>query len=153
MEINSTGITINPHIKNVYGFLILSSCSLLIGTVSKDKKEISLEQKIDNKDYETIIRRSKKKGWCSLIRFYVKRQEELTKYIDKHLEQFFIIDNMLNISGLIIAGQKNPIKRYLTNKNRKLTLNKFIKTIIELDNDGIFGLNEAICKSMINDNL
>ena len=150
---NSTVITINPHIKNVYGFLILSSCSLLIGTVSKDKKEICLEQKIDNKDYETIIRRSKKKGWCSLIRFCVKRQEELTKYIGKHLEQFFIIDNMLNISGLIIAGPKNPIKRYLTNKNRKLTLNKFITTIIELDNDGIFGLNEAICKSMINDNL
>ena len=129
--------------------MILSSCSLLIGTVSKDKKEINLKQKIDNKDYRTIIRR-RKKGWCSLIRFCVKRQEELTKYIDKHLEQFFIIDNMLNISGLIIAGQKNPIKRYLTNKNRKLTLNKFITTIIELDNDGIFGLNEAICKSKIN---
>ena len=110
-----------------------------------------MEQKIDNKDYGTIIRR-RRKGWCSL-RFLDKRQEELTKYIDKHLEQFFIVDNMLNISGLIRAGQKNPIKRYLTNKNRKLTLNKYITTIIELDNDGIFGLNEAISKSMINDNL
>ena len=151
MEINSTSITINPHIKNVYGFLILSSCSILIGTVSKNKKEINFEQKIDNKDYGTIIRN--KKGWSSLIRFWVKRQENMTKFIDEKLEQFFIIDNMLNISALIIAGPKNPIKRYLTNKNRKLTMNKYITTIMELENDGKFGLNVAIQKSMINDNL
>ena len=40
MEINSTDIIINPSINNVYGFLILSSFSVLIGTVPKDKAEI-----------------------------------------------------------------------------------------------------------------
>ena len=81
------------------------------------------------------------------------RQREVTKYIDEHLEQFFIKDNMLNISGLIIAGQKNPINRYLTNKIRKLTMDKYITTIIELEYDGKSGFDQAIYLSMINDNL
>ena len=60
---------------------------------------------------------------------------------------------MLNISGLIIAGQKNPINRYLTNKIRKLTMDKYITTIIELEYDGKSGFDQAIYLSMINDNL
>ena len=43
MKIKSTDIIINLSIKNVYGFLILSSFSVLIGTVSKDKAEINFE--------------------------------------------------------------------------------------------------------------
>ena len=48
MKINSTDIIINPSINNVYDFLILSSFSVLIGTVSKNKEEINFEQKINN---------------------------------------------------------------------------------------------------------
>ena len=154
MEINSTDIIINPSIKNVYGFLILSSFSVLIGTVSKDKAEINFEQKINNKDLRPIIKR--RKGSSSFIRFwryFIEKQERITKYIDELLEQCFIKDNMINISGLIIAGPNNPIQRYLASKNRKLTMNKFITSIIELENDGKLGFNEAIVKSMIKDNL
>ena len=60
---------------------------------------------------------------------------------------------MFNISRLIIAGPNNPIQRYLTSKNRKLTMNKLITSIIELENDGKLGFNEAIVKSMIKYNL
>ena len=59
MKIKSTDIIINPSIKNVYGFLILSSFSVLIGTVSKNKEEINFEQKINNKDLRPIIKRRK----------------------------------------------------------------------------------------------
>ena len=149
MENNSGNLTINPQIKNTYGFLILSCSSVLIGTVSKDKKEINFESAFNNKDWKEIRGHSRNR----FFRIFMDRQREVTKYIDEHLEQFFIKDNMLNISGLIIAGQKNPINRYLTNKIRKLTMDKYITTIIELEYDGKSGFDQAIYLSMINDNL
>ena len=148
MEINLANITLNPQIKNVYGFLIISDWSFLIGTVLKNKKEINIEKKIKKPFLPT-------RASSSAIRFrriFIERQYSFIKEIDEHLEQYFIKDNMLNISGLIIAGQKNTIERYLKYKNR--ILNKYIITIIELEcDDDKLGFNEAISKSMISDNL
>ena len=149
MEINSASITINSQIKNIYGFLILSGWHFLIGTVSKNKKEINIEKEILNKPHWPI------RGGASAIRYkriYLERQYSFFKEIDELLEQFFIKDNEINISGLIIAGSKDTIKAYLKIKNRNLILNKYITTKIELENEGKLGFNEAIDKSMINDN-
>ena len=85
-------------------------------------------------------------------RIYIERQYSFFKEIDELLEQFFIKDNKIIISGLIIAGSKDTIKAYLKIKNRNLILNKYITTKIELENEGKLGFNEAIDKSMINDN-
>ena len=146
MEINLESITLDPQIKNAYGFLILSDWSFLIGTVLKNKKEINIEKKIK----KPFVPNS-----SSAIRFrriFIERQYSFIKEIDEHLEQYFIKDNMLNISGLIIAGQKNTIERYLKYKNG--IFNKYIITIIELEcDDDKLGFNEAISKSMISDNL
>ena len=151
MEINSTTITINPKIKNVYGFLILSCWSFLIGTISKNKKEINIEHEVTNKIY--MLKR-KSASAIRYKRIFMERQYSMIKYIYELLEQFFIKDNMLNISGLIIAGPKNSIERFLKYKNHKLILNKYISTIIELENDDDkLPFDEAISKSMINDNL
>ena len=150
MEINSASITINSQIKNIYGFLILSGWHFLIGTVSKNKKEINIEKEILNKPHWPI------RGGASAFRYkriYIERQYSFFKEIDELLEQFFIKDNKIIISGLIIAGSKDTIKAYLKIKNRKLILNKYITTKIELENEGKLGFNEAIDKSMINDNL
>ena len=150
MDSNLTSITINPQIKNVYGFLILSGWHFLIGTVSKNKKEINIEKEILNKPHWPI------RGGSSAFRYkriYIERQYSFFKEIDELLEQFFIKDNEINISGLIIAGAKDTIKSYLKIKNRNLILNKYITTKIELENEGKLGFNEAIDKSMINDNL
>ena len=150
MEINSASITINSQIKNIYGFLILSGWHFLIGTVSKNKKEINIEKEILNKPHWPIRPSS------SAIRYkriYIERQYSFFKEIDELLEQFFIKDNKIIISGLIIAGAKDTIKAYLKIKNRNLILNKYITTKIELENEGKLGFNEAIDKSMINDNL
>ena len=149
MEINSASITINSQIKNIYGFLILSGWHFLIGTVSKNKKEINIEKEILNKPHWPI------RGGASAIRYkriYLERQYSFFKEIDELLEQFFIKDNKIIISGLIIAGSKDTIKAYLKIKNRNLILNKYITTKIELENEGKLGFNEAIDKSMINDN-
>lgn len=148
MEINSASITINSRIKNIYGFLILSGWHFLIGKVSKNKKEINIEKEILNKPHWPI------RG-ASAIRYkriYIERQYSFFKEIDELLEQFFIKDNKIIISGLIIAGAKDTIKAYLKIKNRNLILNKYITTKIELENEGKLGFNEAIDKSMINDN-
>ena len=150
MEINSASITINSQIKNIYGFLILSGWHFLIGTVSKNKKEINIEKEILNKPHWPI------RGGSSSFRYkriYIERQYSFFKEIDELLEQFFIKDNKIIISGLIIAGSKDTIKAYLKIKNRNLILNKYITTKIELENEGKLGFNEAIDKSMINDNL
>ena len=150
MEINSASITINSQIKNIYGFLILSGWHFLIGTVSKNKKEINIEKEILNKPHWPI------RGGASAFRYkriYIERQYSFFKEIDELLEQFFIKDNKIIISGLIIAGSKDTIKAYLKIKNRNLILNKYITTKIELENEGKLGFNEAIDKSMINDNL
>ena len=149
MEINSASITINSRIKNIYGFLILSGWHFLIGTVSKNNKEINIEKEILNKPHWPI------RGGASAIRYkriYLERQYSFFKEIDELLEQFFIKDNKIIISGLIIAGSKDTIKAYLKIKNRNLILNKYITTKIELENEGKLGFNEAIDKSMINDN-
>ena len=150
MEINSASITINSQIKNIYGFLILSGWHFLIGTVSKNKKEINIEKEILNKPHWPIRRGSSANRFK---RIYIERQYSFFKEIDELLEQFFIKDNKIIISGLIIAGSKDTIKAYLKIKNRILILNKYITTKIELENEGKLGFNEAIDKSMINDNL
>ena len=149
MEINSASITINSQIKNIYGFLILSGWHFLIGTVSKNKKEINIEKEILNKPHWPIRPSS---SAFRYKRIYIERQYSFFKEIDELLEQFFIKDNEINISGLIIAGAKDTIKAYLKIKNRNLILNKYITTKIELENEGKLGFNEAIDKSMINDN-
>ena len=149
MEINSASITINSQIKNIYGFLILSGWHFLIGTVSKNKKEINIEKEILNKPHWPIRPSS---SAFRYKRIYIERQYSFFKEIDELLEQFFIKDNEINISGLIIAGSKDTIKAYLKIKNRNLILNKYITTKIELENEGKLGFNEAIDKSMINDN-
>lgn len=150
MEINSASITINSQIKNIYGFLILSGWHFLIGTVSKNKKEINIEKEILNKPHWPIRPSS---SAFRYKRIYIERQYSFFKEIDELLEQFFIKDNKIIISGLIIAGAKDTIKAYLKIKNRNLILNKYITTKIELENEGKLGFNEAIDKSMINDNL
>ena len=150
MEINSASITINSQIKNIYGFLILSGWHFLIGTVSKNKKEINIEKEILNKPHWPIRPSSSANRYK---RIYIERQYSFFKEIDELLEQFFIKDNKIIISGLIIAGAKDTIKAYLKIKNRNLILNKYITTKIELENEGKLGFNEAIDKSMINDNL
>ena len=149
MEINSASITINSQIKNIYGFLILSGWHFLIGTVSKNKKEINIEKEILNKPHWPIRPSS---SAFRYKRIYIERQYSFFKEIDELLEQFFIKDNKIIISGLIIAGSKDTIKAYLKIKNRNLILNKYITTKIELENEGKLGFNEAIDKSMINDN-
>ena len=149
MEINSASITINSQIKNIYGFLILSGWHFLIGTVSKNKKEINIEKEILNKPHWPIRPSS---SAFRYKRIYIERQYSFFKEIDELLVQFFIKDNKIIISGLIIAGSKDTIKAYLKIKNRNLILNKYITTKIELENEGKLGFNEAIDKSMINDN-
>ena len=47
MEKEAKGLIINPKIKNVCGFLILSHSNILIGTISKDKKEINYKRNVD----------------------------------------------------------------------------------------------------------
>ena len=148
MEINLESITLDPQIKNAYGFLILSDWSFLIGTVLKNKKEINIEKKIK----KPFLPNRASSSANRFRRIFIERQYNFIKEIDEHLEQFFIKDGVFNISGLIIAGQKNTIKRYLKYKNG--IFNKYIITIIELEcDDDKLGFNEAISKSMISDNL
>ena len=141
----NTRLIINPNIKNIYGFLILDAKSLLIGTVTKDNKEINIKNE--------IFFREARKGTYDCHRFqwvYRERIANTVKLIDNNLERIFIKDNKLNISGLIIAGSTKSIKRYLTSAYHKKDLNKFIITYIELNHGGEIGFNEAIKLSMIN---
>jgi hypothetical protein len=108
------------------------ACSIIVPNIKidRDAKEISAFDKSYSYDF---------------------REKEIE--IGEGDEKIVIKDNEINISGLIIAGSKDTIKAYLKIKNRNLILNKYITTKIELENEGKLGFNEAIDKSMINDNL
>ena len=146
MKAESKELIINPNVKNVYGFLILTGSNILIGTISKDKKEIN---------YKGIVNIFKKhgRGGASAIRFARIRRERIArsvKLIDDNLENIFIKENQLNISGLLIAGNLNAINIYLSHEIHKNYLNKYISSKIETDYGGERGLNQAIELSMIN---
>ena len=110
MENINDKLTINPDIHKVYGFLILSSQKYLLGTFSKGKKEIIFKSDIN------LIIGYKGKGGSSAIRFKRIRKErnnQIFKIIDENMKKFFIKNNLLNISGLIICGNMKVIKKYL----------------------------------------
>ena len=147
METESKKLIINPNIKNIYGFLILDIDKLLIGTVSKDKKEINLKKNIFFDRWK--IRR----GGASTTRFYRIYRDRIAKtvkLIDDNLEKIFIMENKLEISGIILAGTSKTIERYLSSKYRNKDLNEYITTIIEIDYGGELGFNQAIQLSMLN---
>ena len=147
METELKKLIINPNIKNIYGFLILDTDRLLIGTVSKDKKEINLKKNI------FFDGRKKRRGGASTIRFiriYRERIAKTVKLIDDNLEKIFIMENKLEISGIILAGTSKTIERYLSSKYRNKDLNEYITTIIEIDYGGELGFNQAIQLSMLN---
>ena len=147
METELKKLIINPNIKNIYGFLILDTDRLLIGTVSKDKKEINLKKNIFFDGWK------KRRGGASTIRFiriYRERIDKTVKLIDDNLEKIFIMENKLEISGIILAGTSKTIERYLSSKCRNKDLNEYITTIIEIDYGGELGFNQAIQLSMLN---
>ena len=83
----------------------------------------------------------------------IERNLKTFKFIEENLEKIFIKDNLLNISGLIIAGNKEVLKLYLSYLSFKgLTgqLNEYITSLIEIEYHGEPGLNEAIELSMLN---
>ena len=130
-----------------YGFLILNRTKVLIGTFSKEKKEINFQSNIDLK----VIKG--RRGGCTRMRFARIRTEhnfKIFKFIEENLEKIFTKDNLLNISGLIIAGDINIIKEYLSFKGFNAKFNEYICTIIETEYDGELGFNEAIELSMLN---
>ena len=153
MKCTSKELIINPKIKNVYGILVLSSSDFLIGTVSKDIKEINFKQKIDNQDRSERIRSSRSSSKIRFMRMFIESQAKIVSYINTQLEKIFIKENELKISGLIIAGIKNPLQRYLSHVLNKSTLNEYITTIIEVNYGGESGLNEAINILKLNENL
>ena len=144
METISKKLIINPNIKNIYGFLILTHSDILIGTVSKDKKEINYKGKND------FIKKSKGCTANRFARIRFERNAYCVKLIDDNLEKIFVKENQLNILGLIIAGNMNAIKIYLSSKNHKFYLNEYINTIIETEYGGEIGFNEAIVLSVLN---
>ena len=87
------------------------------------------------------------------MRMFIESQAKIVSYINTQLEKIFIKENELKISGLIIAGIKNPLQRYLSHVLNKSTLNKYITTIIEVNYGGESGLNEAINILKLNENL
>ena len=147
MEEKSQKLNINSDIQDVYGFLILSSKNALIGTFSKENKEINFKSNFD-------IPKPHTKGGASANRFRRIREERIFKIfksIEENLEKIFIKDNLLNISGLVIAGAFELIKKYLSFiKKFNEQLNEYIFTLIETDNNGELGFNEAIELFMLN---
>ena len=127
--------------------MILTSETVLIGTVSKGKKEINLKENIN------FYKKRKGRGGCSVTRFARIREERNAKtvgFIDENLKKFFVIDNQLNISGLIIGGDMNIINKYLSHGNHKLQIKEYISSFIELLYGGELGFNQAIAISMLN---
>ena len=150
METKSQKLDINPDIHETYGFLILSKNNVLIATFSKEKKEINFQSKIE------IIDIYNRRGGASAGRFRpmrIERNLKTFKFIEEQLEKIFIKDTLLNISGLIIAGNKEVLKLYLSYLSFKgLTgqLNEYITSLIEIEYYGELGFNEAIELSMLN---
>ena len=146
MKSKSKELIINRNIKNIYGFLILTNSNVLIGTISKNKKEINYENKVD-------FRKIRTRGGASALRFagvFRERIARSVRLIDDNIENIFIKENELNISGLIIAGNMDTINKYLSSIFHKDYLNKYICSKIEIDYGGEWGLNQAIELSMIN---
>ena len=146
METDSQKLIINPKIKNTYGFLILTNGTLLIGTVSKGKKEINF------KEYINFRAKTKRRGGCSALRFARIRKERIAntvRFIDENLKKIFVTDNQLNISGLIIGGEMDIINIYLSHENQKLQIKEYISSFIELSYGGELGFYQAIAISMI----
>ena len=140
-------LTINPDIHEVYGFLILSTQKYLIGTFFKGKKEILFKSDINLKGYRG-------RGGASAIRFkriIEERYSKGFKTIEENMKNFFIKNNLSNISGLIIGGDIKVIKKYLSYKrnNELINLNEYLCTLIETINDGELGFEEAIKLSML----
>ena len=145
METNFEKLFIGQNLKNEYGIIILTSKNFLIGKFSKGKKEIMFQSNIE-------IWKNKSRG-CTRMRFMpiiIKHNSEIFRLIHQNVEKIFIKDNSLNISGFIIAGDVEIIKKYL-NYIQTIQFNKYILTIIELEKEGELGFNEAIKLSMIND--
>ena len=141
MENINDKLTINPDIYKVYGFLILSSQKYLFGTFSKGKKEIIFKSDIN------LIIGYKGKGGSSAIRFKRIREErnnQIFKIIDENMKKFFIKNNLLNISGLIIGGNMKVIKKYLSYERNNELIKEYLYTLIETINDGELGFEEAI---------
>ena len=127
--------------------MILNKNNVLIGTVSKEKKEINFQSKIE------IIDIYNRRGGATAGRFRTMRIErnlKTFKFIEENLEKIFIKDNLLNISGLIIAGNKEVLKLYLSFKGLREQLNEYITSLIEIEYYGELGFNEAIELTMLN---
>ena len=145
MENIKDKLNINPDIHKVYGFLILTAQKYLLGTFSKEKKEIIFKSDIN-------IIESKFKRGASAVRFkriIQERNSKEFKIIEENMKNFFIKNNLSNISGLIIGGNMKVIKKYLSyNRNNEL-IKEYLCTLIETINDGELGFEEAIKLSML----
>ena len=124
----------------------MTNSNVLIGTISKNKKEINYENKVD-------FRKIRTRGGASALRFAGVLRERIARsvrLIDDNLENIFIKENELNISGLIIAGNMDAINKYLSSKFHKDYLNKYISSKIETDYGGEWGFRIINDKLLIN---
>ena len=146
MENINNKLTINPDIHEVYGFLILSSQKYLLGTFSKGKKEINFKSDFNSNQFK-----SGRRG-ATANRFWRIREERISKIfntIEENMEKFFIKNNLLNISGLLIGGNMMVIKKYLSYKRNNELIKEYLCTLIETIDDDQLGFEEAIRLSML----
>ena len=87
MEAKSKKLNINSEIHETYGFLILSKDNVLIGTFSKEKKEVNFQSKVEIIDIYNIYYR-KSRGGESANRFRRIREgrnAKTFKFIEENL--------------------------------------------------------------------
>ena len=93
------------------------------------------------------------KGCYSTLRFRRLRIEhnlKIFQLIEEKLGNFFIKESMVNISGLIIAGDSYIMNQYLSLMKHKIIPEKYILSLIDIEKEGELGFNEAIELSMLN---
>ena len=148
MENINDKLTINRDIHEVYGFLILGSQKYLLGTFSKGKKEINFKSDFN---FNSILYKGRRRGATAnrFRRIREERTRQIFKIIDENMKKFFIKNNLLNISGLIIGGNMNVIKKYLSYKRNNELAKEYLYTLIETIYEGELGFEEAIKLSML----
>ena len=131
--------------KFAVGHIVIDSCGALFATVRGNSKTIHHKMSTDfsNKFY---------KGGQSPPRFAKIREESQKIYIKSVCEKAsytFIVENMPNISSLVLAGQSNLIKELKISSYLDCRLRAIQPECLVLTTDygGELGLKEAIKKS------